>query len=107
MKVDLPYGEGEANRFDLYLPKDNTRETYGLAVYLHAGGFTIHAETVAALRPGMDHGKMLYSADGYVTDWFMWQLQGDETAAQSFNECQRTGSATHRAAASLFRGFRF
>ena len=40
LKTDLPYGEGEANRFDLYLPKDNTKEVYGLAVYLHAGGFT-------------------------------------------------------------------
>lgn len=38
--VDLPYGEGEANKLDLYLPKDDTRETYGLAVYLHTGGFT-------------------------------------------------------------------
>lgn len=40
LKVDLPYGEGEANIFDLYLPKDNTKESYGLVVYLHAGGFT-------------------------------------------------------------------
>lgn len=40
LKTDLPYGEGEANKFDLYLPKDNSRETYGLVVYLHAGGFT-------------------------------------------------------------------
>lgn len=40
LKTDLPYGEGEANKFDLYLPKDNTKESYGLAVYLHAGGFT-------------------------------------------------------------------
>ncbi len=40
LKTDLPYGEGEANKFDLYLPKDNTKEAYGLAVYLHAGGFT-------------------------------------------------------------------
>ena len=27
---------------------------------------------------------MLYSADGYVTAWFMWQLQGDEEAAKEF-----------------------
>ena len=40
LKIDLPYGEGEANKFDLYLPKDSSRETYGLVVYLHAGGFT-------------------------------------------------------------------
>lgn len=39
-KTDIPYGEGEANKFDLYLPKDDTKENYGLVVYLHAGGFT-------------------------------------------------------------------
>ncbi len=38
--ADLPYGDGEANRFDLYLPADGGRESYGLVVYLHAGGFT-------------------------------------------------------------------
>ena len=38
--IDLPYGDGEANKFDLYLPKDSTKESYGLVVYLHAGGFT-------------------------------------------------------------------
>ena len=40
IRTDIPYGEGEANKFDLYLPADNTKETYGLAIYLHAGGFT-------------------------------------------------------------------
>lgn len=44
----------------------------------------IPAGTVRALRPGMDHGRMLYSADGYVTAWFMWQLQGDQDAARAF-----------------------
>lgn len=38
--TDLEYGEGEANKFDLYLPKDNSKENYGLVIYLHAGGFT-------------------------------------------------------------------
>lgn len=37
---DVSYGNGEANTFDLYLPKDNSKECYGLVVYLHAGGFT-------------------------------------------------------------------
>ena len=37
---DYSYGSGEANKFDLYLPKDHSRENYGLVVYLHAGGFT-------------------------------------------------------------------
>ena len=45
---------------------------------------TIPAGTIRALRPGMDHGKMLYSPDGYVTAWFMWHLQGDQDAAKVF-----------------------
>lgn len=36
---DFEYGEGEANKFDLYVPADNSKESYGLVVYLHAGGF--------------------------------------------------------------------
>ena len=40
LTTDLPYGVGDEQKFDLYLPKDNSREAYGLAVYLHAGGFT-------------------------------------------------------------------
>ena len=40
LKSDIAYGENEANKFDLYLPKDDSRENYGLVVYLHAGGFT-------------------------------------------------------------------
>ncbi len=39
-RIDLPYGDGEANKFDLYLPADSGKENYGLVVYLHAGGFT-------------------------------------------------------------------
>ena len=35
-------------------------------------------------RVNTDHGAVLYSADGYVTAWFMWQLQGDEKAAKAF-----------------------
>lgn len=37
---DLSYGDGEANKFDLYVPADGSKESYGLVVYLHAGGFT-------------------------------------------------------------------
>ncbi len=39
-----------------------------------------------ASRTGAEHGEMLYSADGYVTAWFVWQLQGDEIAAGAFTE---------------------
>ena len=34
---DISYGDKESNKFDLYLPKDNSKENYGLIVYLHAG----------------------------------------------------------------------
>jgi len=38
--TDISYGNGAANKFDLYVPADNSKEIYGLVVYLHAGGFT-------------------------------------------------------------------
>ncbi len=38
--TDISYGDGELNKFDLYVPADNNKKTYGLVVYLHAGGFT-------------------------------------------------------------------
>lgn len=37
-----------------------------------------------ARRIGADHGAMLYSADGYVCAWLMWQLMGDAEAAKAF-----------------------
>lgn len=36
--TDISYGN--ANKFDLYVPADNSKDSYGLIVYLHAGGFT-------------------------------------------------------------------
>ena len=39
-----------------------------------------------ARRIGADHGQMLYSADGYVTAWFMYYLQDDESAKKMFDE---------------------
>jgi acetyl esterase/lipase len=39
IETDIPYAEGELNKFDLYLPADRARATK-LVVYIHAGGFT-------------------------------------------------------------------
>lgn len=44
----------------------------------------ISSSKVMMRRIGAEHGQMLYFADGYVTAWFMWQLQGDEEAAKAF-----------------------
>lgn len=43
-----------------------------------------HVDKVIARQVNKDHGDMLRSADGYMTAWFMWQLQGDEEAAKAF-----------------------
>lgn len=39
---------------------------------------------VMARHSDTDHGDILYSCDGYVTAWFMWQLKGDKEAAKAF-----------------------
>lgn len=39
---------------------------------------------VMARRNDADHGDMLYFSDGYVTAWFMWQLQDDKDASKAF-----------------------
>lgn len=44
----------------------------------------ITAPKAMARKADCEHGDMLYSADGYVTAWFMWQLKGDEEAAKAF-----------------------
>lgn len=44
----------------------------------------LETDKVMARKTGCEHGHMLYSADGYVTAWFMWQLQGDKEAAKAF-----------------------
>ena len=37
-----------------------------------------------ARKKGCEQGQMLYSADGYVTAWFMWQLKSVQNAAKAF-----------------------
>ncbi|MGN1317281.1 MAG: hypothetical protein ACI4VW_09530 [Acutalibacteraceae bacterium] len=39
---------------------------------------------VLARRVDTDHGNMLANADGYMTAWFMYYLQGDEDAGKIF-----------------------
>ena len=38
--TDIAYDNGESNKFDIYVPSNDSRKTYCLVVYLHAGGFT-------------------------------------------------------------------
>lgn len=70
--TDLSYGNGDANKFDLYVPADRSRENYGLIVYLHAGGFTGGDKA--------DDEKILkwLCSKGYVTAGINYTLFGEE-----------------------------
>ena len=57
-------------------PLESMQKTYN--------NITNDVTKVLARRNDCDHGEMLYYADGYVTAWFMWHLQGDEEAAKAF-----------------------
>lgn len=69
--TDLFYGEKDANKFDLYLPADSSKDSYGLVVYLHAGGFTTGDKT--------DDASMLQwlCAKGYVAAGINYTLQSE------------------------------
>ena len=71
--TDISYGE--ANKFDLYLPKDSTKDTYGLVIYLHAGGFTSGDKT--------DDENMLawLCSKGYVAAGINYTLRTDTNNA--------------------------
>lgn len=77
---DIPYGEGEANKFDLYVPADSTSENYGLVVYLHAGGFTSGDK-----RDDADMLKWLCSK-GYVAAGINYTLRTDTNTASVLSQ---------------------
>lgn len=44
----------------------------------------ICSDKIMLRRKDTVHNEVLYTANGYVTAWFMWHLQGDEEAARAF-----------------------
>ena len=90
LKQDLPYGDGEANRFDLYLPKDSTRELYGLVVYLHAGGFT-------AGDKSDDRDTLAWlCSKGYVAAGINYTLRTDTNTASVLSQSNEIRAAVPR-----------
>lgn len=85
--ADVPYGEGEANKFDLYVPADNTKESYGLVVYLHAGGFTSGDKSDDA-----DMLKWLCSK-GYVAAGINYTLRTETNTASVFTQSNEIKAA--------------
>lgn len=87
IKKDITYGDEDANKFDIYLPKDNTKETYGLVVYLHAGGFTSGDK--------QDDVEMLkwLCARGYVAVGINYTLRTDENEKSVYTQSMEIKSA--------------
>lgn len=87
LHADLAYGEGEANRFDLYVPADSTRDTYGLVVYLHAGGFTSGDKR--------DDAQMLQwlCSKGYVAAGINYTLRTDTNDASVLTQSNEIKAA--------------
>ena len=69
---DIPYGSGKANKFDIYVPADGSKDSYGLIVYIHAGGFTGGDKS--------DDAQILQwlCSKGYVTAGINYTLFSDE-----------------------------
>lgn len=74
---DISYGEKPANKFDLYVPKDNSKENYGLVVYLHAGGFT------SGDKSGDCDMLQWLCSKGYVACGINYTLQSEENPEAS------------------------
>ncbi len=78
----LPAGTVGDFEMKLVLPQEDMIEMYE----------KIPAPRAMARRNGCEHGEMLYSADGYATARFMWQLQGDAEAAKAFTGASPDGA---------------
>ena len=87
LQTNLSYGDGEANRFDLYLPADGTKDAYGLVVYLHAGGFTTGDKA--------DDRDMLawLCSKGYVACGINYTLRNETNAASVLSQSNEIKAA--------------
>lgn len=87
LKEDLPYGDGDANKFDLYLPKDSGKSHYGLAVYLHAGGFT------SGDKSGDREMLAWLCSKGYVAAGINYTLRTDTNTASVLSQSEEIKAA--------------
>ena len=87
LRSDISYGDGEANKFDLYLPADNKKDNYGLVVYLHSGGFTSGDKTG-------DKGTLAWlCSKGYVAAGINYTLRTDENNVSVLSQSEEIRSA--------------
>lgn len=87
---DLSYGDGEANKFDLYVPAKDGKNHYGLVVYLHAGGFT-------AGDKSDDAGILSWlCSKGYVAAGINYTLRTDENDKSVYTQSMEIKEAMPR-----------
>lgn len=77
---DLSYGDKPANKFDLYVPSGNTKENYGLVIYLHAGGFT------SGDKAGDAEILQWLCSKGYVAAGVNYTLKTEENEASVYSQ---------------------
>ena len=87
VRTNIAYENKEQNKFDLYLPADKNKETYGLIVYLHAGGFTSGDKS--------DDAEILkwFCSKGYVTAGINYTLRTDENNASIYSQSKEIKQA--------------
>lgn len=84
---DISYGEGEANKLDIYVPADSGKKSYGLVVYLHAGGFT------SGDKSG-DAGMLSWlCSKGYVAAGINYTLRTDENDKSIYSQSMEIRAA--------------
>lgn len=81
IETDIPYSDGEQNKFDLYLPADRARATK-LVVYIHAGGFT------GGDKADDQRMAQFFASLGYVTATINYSLR-TETSEANINQMSR------------------
>lgn len=96
--TDIAYGEGEANKFDLYLPKDNSKENYGLVIYLHAGGFTQGDKAD-------DEGMLSWlTSKGYVAAGINYTLRTDDNDKSVLSQSNEIKDAVPKVIEEAYTG---
>ena len=87
VRTDLAYGEGDAQKYDLYLPADSSKDSYGLIVYLHAGGFT------TGDKSGDAETLEYFCSLGYVPAGINYTLASEENHASVYTQSEEIKAA--------------
>lgn len=94
---DISYGDGDANKFDLYVPANEDKESYGLIVYLHAGGFT------SGDKAGDAEMLSWLCSKGYVSAGINYTLRTDENDKSVYSQSMEIKEAMPKVVAEAER----